>query len=147
VLEKNAKANSANIVAHFGAVHDKSGEVLHFPIQDFKRFGTYGSYGIDYVNGQGRPVKTITIDEFDFEPPVSFMKVDIEGGELFALRGAQKTITKHRMPIIFEYGSHFQDVLGLSFQDYVDFVASIDYRFEKVIDNINYLIVPKERPR
>ena len=110
-----------------------------------KNFGTYGSYGIDYVNGTGRPVNTIAIDDIEFNLPISFMKIDIEGGELFALKGAIKTINKHRMPIIFEYGSHFEEELNLCFQEYVDFIKSINYRFEKIIDNINYLIVPNEQ--
>lgn len=145
ILKKNITENSSNMVPHFGAVHDKSNETLYFPIQDFKKFGTYGSYGIDYVNGTGRPVNTIAIDDIEFNLPISFMKIDIEGGELFALKGAIKTINKHRMPIIFEYGSHFEEELNLCFQEYVDFIKSINYRFEKIIDNINYLIVPNEQ--
>ncbi len=145
ILQKNIQLNAKNITAHFGAVHHKTGEILHFPEQDFIEFDTYGSYGIDYVHGQGRPVKTLCIDDLTYKPPVSFMKIDIEGGELFALKGAIKTIKKHRMAIIFEYGSHFEEKLNSSFQDIVDFVAKINYRFERVVDNINYLIVPKEK--
>jgi len=144
VLEKNVKENTSNVITHFGAVHDKSNETLYFPKQNFIDFGTYGSYGIDYINGQGRPVNTIKIDDIDFKVPISFMKIDIEGGELFALKGAINTITKHRMPIIFEYGSHFEEKLKLCFQEYVDFVKSIDYRFERIVENVNYLIVPNE---
>ena len=145
VMQKSIKENATNITAHFGAVHDKSNETLYFPEQDFVRFGTYGSYGIDYINGKGRPVKTITIDDINFELPVSFIKIDIEGGELFALKGAENTINKYRMPIIFEYGSHFEEELGLSFQEYVDFVKRINYKFVRIIDNINYLILPNSQ--
>jgi FkbM family methyltransferase len=144
ILKKNIEENSKNIIAHFGAVHDKSNETLYFPEQDFKRYGTYGSYGIDYVNGKGRPVKTITIDNINFDLPVSFMKIDIEGGELLALKGAIKTINKYRMPIIFEYVSVHEEELNLSFQSYVEFVDAINYKFERVVDNMNYLIIPKE---
>lgn len=145
ILKKNIEENTTNVIAHFGAVHDKSNETLYFPVQDFTKFGTYGSYGIDYVNGKGRPVNTITIDEIDFELPISFMKIDIEGGELFALKGAINTINKYRMPIIFEYGSYFEETFNLSFQEYVDFVKTINYRFERIVDNINYLIVPNDK--
>ncbi|MBF0123251.1 MAG: FkbM family methyltransferase [Candidatus Omnitrophica bacterium] len=144
VMEKNAKENFSNITAHFGAVHDKSNETLYFPEQDFVQFGSYGSYGIDYIHGKGRPVRTIALDDIRLELPVSFMKIDIEGGELFALKGAIKTINKHRMPIIFEYSSHYEEKLNLSFQECVDFVHKINYRFERIVDDMNYLIVPKE---
>ena len=75
--------------------------------------------------------------------PISFMKVDIQGSDLFALRGAVDTIKRHRMPIIFEFEQQFQAEFGTSFQDYVDFVNSISYRFERLVMDINYVIVPR----
>jgi len=144
ILQKNAKENASNIITHFGAVHDKSDETLYFPEQDFVLYGTYGSYGIDYINGKGRPVKTIAIDDINFELPVSFMKIDIEGGELLALKGAVNTINKYRMPIVFEYVGTHEDALNLSFQDYVDFVRSINYRFKKVSEGKDFLVIPTE---
>jgi hypothetical protein len=63
------------------------------------------------------------------------------------LKGAEKTIKKNKMPIIFEYEYSFEGELGLNFQDYVDFVHSINYRFEKVIVGNNYLIVPNDYPK
>jgi len=83
ILEKNAQLNCSNIEPVFGAVHTRSNETLYFPVQDFERFQTYGSYGIDYVHGRGRPVKTVAIDDMAFDTPISFMKVDIQGGDLF----------------------------------------------------------------
>lgn len=142
ILEKNAKENASNIVTHFGAVHNVSNETLYFPVQDFERYGTYGSYGIDYVHGKGRPVKTLMIDDIRFEQPVSFMKVDVQGGDLFAMKGAVKTIEKYKMPIIFEYEYAFEEEQNFNFQQYVDFVKSINYKFERVINGQNYLIIP-----
>ena len=143
LLQKNADINTKNIITHYGAVHNLSNETLYFPIQDFERFGTYGSYGIDYIHEKGRPVKTIKIDEIAFDKPISFIKIDIQGGDLFALKGAIETIKKYQMPIIFEYEYLFEEELNLCFQDYVDFVESINYKFIKVIDGQNYLIIPK----
>jgi FkbM family methyltransferase len=144
ILQKNIAANrrTGKIVPIFGAVYHTAGETLFFPVQDFQRFQSYGSYGIDYNGGPGRPVKTITIDSLNIEDPISFMKVDIQGGDLQALQGAVETIKRHRMPIIFEYEYAFEDELKMSFQDYVDFVQSIDYRFEKVVSQ-NFLVVPR----
>jgi len=143
ILTKNIKANSSNIEAHFGAVHDKNNETLYFPEQDFVKYGTYGSYGIDYANHKGRPVESIKIDDINFELPISFMKIDIEGGEFFALKGAINTIKKYKMPILFEYVGHYEDSQGICFQDCVDFVSDINYRFEKVV-GCNYLVISKD---
>lgn len=142
ILEKNTKENSKNIITHFGAVHNKSNEILHFPEQDFKRFNAYGSYGIDYKNNNSRPVNTLTVDELTFELPISFIKVDIQGGDLFAMKGAINTINKYKPAIIFEYEYAFEEELNLSFQEYVDFVKSINYHFEKVLMGHNFLILP-----
>lgn len=144
VLMKNIAENAKNIIGHFGAVHNCKDVDLYFPVQDFERFSTYGSYGIDYVHGKGRPVKSIMIDELDFEKPVSFMKIDIQGGDLLAMQGAIKTIEKYKMPIIFEYEYLFEEELNLSFQEYVDFVKSINYQFKNVINGQNFLIVSKD---
>jgi FkbM family methyltransferase len=145
ILKKNIEANqrAGKIVPIFGAVHHTPDETLFFPVQDFQRFPTYGSYGIDYNGGPGRPVKTVTIDALKIEEPISFMKVDIQGGDLQAMQGAVETIKKHRMPIIFEYEYAFEDEFKMSFQDYVDFVQSINYRFEKVVSGHNFLVVPR----
>lgn len=144
ILKKNIRVNDRkNIEAVFGAVHNTPNQILIFPEQDFKRFGTYGSYGIDYSQKkEGRKVPTITIDDLNLTGEISFMKVDVQGGDLYAMQGAAKTIAKHKMPILFEFEYSFQDDMHLDFQEYVDFVKSIDYKFARVINGQNYLILP-----
>jgi FkbM family methyltransferase len=145
ILTKNIEANGkvGKVIPHFGAVHNKSGETLLFPEQDFDEFGTYGSYGIDYTSRHGRQVQTLTIDELNIEGTISFMKVDVQGGDLYAMEGARETILRNKMPILFEYEYLFEDRFNMCFQDYVDFVQSINYKFHKVINGQNFLIVPK----
>jgi FkbM family methyltransferase len=146
VLLKNIAANNKTdkITPTFGAIHNIENETLYFPVQNFEKFGAYGSYGIDYNASKGREVKSITIDSLNIREPVSFMKIDIQGGDLQAMQGAVKTIEKNKMPILFEYEYHFEDDYNLSFQEYVDFVREIGYVFKKVINGHNYLIVPKD---
>jgi FkbM family methyltransferase len=145
ILTKNIASNGreGRIIPVFGAVHSVPDQTLHFPVQDFVRFQTYGSYGIDYTGGKGRPVPTITIDSLNITDPISFMKVDIQGGDLHAMQGAVKTIEKNKMPILFEYEFQFEAECKLNFQEYVDFVGQIGYRFQSVIKGYNYLIVPR----
>lgn len=144
ILSENLKANgSKNVKTFFNAVYDKQDIELFFPEPDFVRFSSYGSYGIDPNAKTGKKVKSITIDSIEFEQPVSFMKIDIQGSDLFALQGAVKTIEKYKMPVIFEYEEQFQHEFGTSFQDYVTFVNDIGYKFLQTVQHINYLIVPK----
>jgi FkbM family methyltransferase len=146
ILNKNIEANHHQgvVIPIFGAVHDRSDETLYFPVQDFKRYGAYGSYGIDYKNQTGREVSSLTIDSLAIQDKISFLKIDIQGGDLLAMKGAKSTIMQHRMPIIFEYEYELEKELALCFQDYVDFVHEIDYHFESVLKGRNYLILPNE---
>ncbi|MEZ5003164.1 MAG: FkbM family methyltransferase [Chitinophagales bacterium] len=144
ILKKNISANNLDniVIPNFGAVHNVAGDTLIFPEHDLSRWGTYGAYGIDYNASKGREVPTITIDSLEIKEPISFMKVDVQGGDLMAMEGAIKTIEKNKMPILFEYEYHLEEEFKLCFQDYVDFVSRINYKFHKVISGHNFLIIP-----
>lgn len=145
ILNKNIKANNktGKIIPHFGAVYNVDNKTLIFPEQNFEEFGTYGSYGIDFKAKEGREVKTITIDSLNIEEPISFVKIDTQGRDLQVMQGLVRTIKKNKMPILFEYEYLFEDRFDMCFQDYVDFVQSINYKFHKVINGENFLIIPR----
>ena len=146
ILQKNITANGKeNVRAIYGAVFDGSRKQVFFPEPDFERFPSYGSYPVQLDGSSVTSVDTLTVDELQIERPISFLKVDIQGSDLYALRGARATILRHRMPILFEFEQQFQAEFGTTFQDYVDFVQSIGYRFDKIIMGINYLVVPDEK--
>lgn len=144
VLEKNIAANKVkNIYPFYNAVFDQNGVDMFFPEADLKKFSSFGSYSLDLKTRTGNIVKSLTIDSLKFQLPVSFMKIDIQGSDLAAMKGAINTIRKYQMPIIFEYEEEFQADFNTCFQDYLDFVNSIGYRFVKTIQDINFLIVPR----
>ncbi len=144
ILKKNIDANGCkNAVPVFGAVWSENSRELIFPRPDFIKSHTYGSYGISPDAAFGRKVNSVTIDSLRIETPISFMKIDVQGSDLHAMRGAVQTIKKHQMPILFEFEEEFRGEFKTTFQDYVDFVDSIGYKFEEVILSINYLVVPK----
>jgi FkbM family methyltransferase len=143
LLERNIGANVlTNVTAVFGAVYDREGVELFYPEPTFERFASYGSYGIDPRATGGRRVRAFTIDSLELPLPVSLMKVDVQGADLFAMRGARRTIARDRMPIIFEYEEQFQEEFGTSWADYESFIKSIGYRIEKQLMDINYVAVP-----
>lgn len=145
-LKKNIIANSCdNIVPVFGAVYEKDGLEFSFPVPDFERFGSLGSYGIDVNNTDPsvRKVKSITIDSLQISEPISFMKVDVQGSDLFAMKGAVNTIQRNRMPVIFEFEEQFQREFNTSFDEYIKFTDDIGYKVTKKVLGINYLILPK----
>ena len=144
LLRLNVELNAlTNVEIVEGGVWNQSGLPLRYPKPDLQRFGTYGSYGIDPLASEGRIVRSLTIDSLEYPSPVSFLKVDIQGSDLFGLQGAVDTIRRDRMPILFEYEPLLQDQFRTSLDDYLAFVEQIDYRVERVINGINYLILPK----
>jgi FkbM family methyltransferase len=144
ILQKNIESNQTkNVIPFYNAVYDTDNIEFVFPIPDLTKFPSYGSYGLDLKAKTGIPVKSLTIDSLDISSPISFMKIDVQGSDLAAMRGAVNTIKKYKMPIIFEYEELFQQDFNTSFQEYVDFVNSIDYKFVKTVQDINYLIVPR----
>src|SRR5579871_648525 len=145
VLRKNIEVNGrVNITPIQAAAYDRAGETVLFPRQDFREFAAYGSYGIDPKASEGRAVETITIDGLAIEQPISAIKVDVQGSDLFAMRGARETIRRHRPVVIFEYEEQFQERFGTSHAEYMAFIEEVGYRVERTINGINYLIVPKD---
>lgn len=144
VLEKNIAVNKiANIKPLFNAVYFESDQTFYFPEPDFVKFGAYGSYNLPLDAVAGQRVESLKIDDLKIDQPISFMKVDVQGCDLFAMQGAVETIEKHKMPILFEFEQQFQETYKTSFQDYAAFVDSIGYKFVEIIMGINYLIEPK----
>jgi FkbM family methyltransferase len=143
LLQRNLRENECNnVVAHCGAVWREAGLSLFYPEPDFKRFGSFGSYGIDPNARSGRSVPSLTIDGLGIQGPVSFIKVDVQGSDLFALEGAAHLILRDKPAVVFEYEEQFQAEFCTNFGDYQRFIGDIGYQVEKVVGGINYLITP-----
>jgi FkbM family methyltransferase len=146
ILQKNVEANGVSefVTIHRGAVWHTSGLELVFPQPDLKK--SFGSYGIVPRATEGRRVRSLTIDELGIKGPISFLKVDVQGSDLFALYGARETIVRERMPILFEFERPpLCEDFETSFSDYADFVASVGYSFVRRIhlDSDNFLVCPR----
>jgi FkbM family methyltransferase len=148
--KKNFDANiCSNVTLFENAVHNKDGETLYFPQHDLSetsifKGAPYSGLALisDSENGVG--VKTITIDSLNIETAISFIKVDVQGADLFAMQGAMQTILKHKPTIIFEFEQPVQENFQTNFNDYVEFVRSINYKFIDVVSEINYVIAPND---
>jgi hypothetical protein len=68
-------------------------------------------------------LSSLKIDSLNIPEKVSFMKIDIQGYDLLAMKGAVETIKRNRMPIIFEFEHLFQDELGINFSGVYRFCA------------------------
>lgn len=77
-------------------------------------------------------------------PPPNVMKIDIEGGELAALRGARKTLGIHRPVIVFECDANAAR-FGYSRRDIVDYLSGISrYDFRSIVEDAT--LIPLDAP-
>ena len=96
-----------NVHAYHYAMSNKSGEMIDIDLPDYNMPNNFG--GLELIKSERsdnqymmknntEAVETVCVDDFD--EPVDFIKMDIEGMEHLALEGSKKTITKYR-PICF----------------------------------------------
>jgi FkbM family methyltransferase len=98
LLCANVALNScSNVFAHHMAVGATGGTIL-VPSLDPEELHNYGGLSL-LGSGRGEPVALITIDSMDLGD-CQFIKIDIEGMETEALRGAAATIERFR-PILY----------------------------------------------
>jgi FkbM family methyltransferase len=104
LLELNIAANELqNVMVDSRAVAEHSCVV---------RFLIFGSPGVHHVQREDSPtdgaaieVRAISLDELIYEhgvPAPTFMKIDVEGGEVEVLRGAQRLLREARPTIVVE---------------------------------------------
>jgi FkbM family methyltransferase len=112
------------------AVSDKEGKV-NFHIAASEN-GAYDSLNNTQRTGFSTTIEIecTTIDNIwksRSQPDVSFIKIDIEGGDLLALRGGIQCITKCRPSMVIEWNPINIKPFGLANKDLYDFARSISY--------------------
>jgi FkbM family methyltransferase len=128
ILERNLGLNpqlASRITVVERALWSNSSTLLTFSPQGP---GTKVSQDVD--GAQEQKISSISIDDFAKSlPRVDFIKMDIEGAELFALQGAEQTLRKHRPNLaisLYHSLSDFVDIpaylasLGLAYDYYLD---------------------------
>ena len=75
-------------------------------------------------------VSAVTIDDFCKEreiPRIDLIKIDTDGFEYSILRGAKKSLGRFLPYIIFEVGIYVMEERGIFFEQYYDYLSSLDY--------------------
>lgn len=110
------------------AVGDRDGEIsLGLP-----EGGNQGMYGIN----AGQPLATVALRRIDDLlpdlPSLALLKMDIEGAELMALKGAEATLRRHRPAIVIELNEKALQRCGASSKDVVSFLEDLGYRGQTI---------------
>lgn len=120
----NLALNSiANVHARMEALGETKGQVT-IPIIDYQRENNFGGLPIGDMQSQnlaGEVVPQIAIDSLEL-PRCEFLKVDVEGMELAALKGARQTIERFR-PILYVENDRRDRSPPL-----IEFLLSLGYR-------------------
>jgi FkbM family methyltransferase len=93
------------------------------------------------LNPSSTVVPTWRLDDVDL-PNVTLIKMDIEGAEPIAIRGARETIRRLKPTILFEFScAMIEQVSGISGRDHLDMLVSYGYDLA-LIDKSSGSIMP-----
>jgi FkbM family methyltransferase len=123
-LCKNIQINNLeNIIKPVNkAVSDHKGKVLMYERSfdgshrvDSEMYSIYdkkylGKYSIPHPNGKSLQVECDTLDNILVNQSVDIMKIDIEGAEVLALKGATNTLKQLRKVVVEIHGDNFDSV-------------------------------------
>ncbi len=132
LLVDNIKMNKyTNILPFNNALNDKY-EWVTLPNINYNESNTnFGGTGIN-ENISTSNIASIKLDDMEkyLRKPLSFIKMDVEGYELFALRGGLNIITKYKPTILIEVWKHLYDNFIIN-ETYI-YLTSIGYKINHV---------------
>ncbi len=128
----NARVVNAAVGASLGIV-----AVPQLDIDADANFGGISLIGENdqQTNAPKSPVQMAALDDYDYAGRVSFIKIDVEGGELDVLKGARRIIARDRPIMMMEMDHKDTDLAALE-----EFLIDADYAFDRC--GPNYLCVP-----
>lgn len=149
-LETNlVRAHADNVVVHSEAVMDRKGmlsqEFCISALSESRNSGMPHLVAADKAGTNDTPVVCIDLDTAlaDLNPEngrIGALKIDIEGGELSAIKGAERVIREHQPAILLEINRHAQRY-GSSQQEIYRHMAGLDYIATSVWRN-DHVFVP-----
>jgi FkbM family methyltransferase len=115
--------------AAVGAVHG-TGQLIFAPATLNSGGAFIGARGASVPAGhETLPVRLIALDEYPLPRPISFIKIDVEGAEPQALRGAARLLTEDRPVILSEvHPSQLKLVSGITPAAFIAQIAGLGYR-------------------
>lgn len=124
-LKLNLNKNEIrNYEAYCKCLSEKSNKVVHLNQVDYNQ--SWVNIGDTSIGSGGEETTTIAIDDLNLQN-VGFIKIDVQGYELFVIRGAINTI-KRCNPIIFvELESHQLVKFGCTKEDVVGLLKELGY--------------------
>lgn len=137
LIKKNIEINDiVNIYVHKVAIADKNGRMI-FRIYDDYAYNSFLLIDRKKLLKEDS-VECQTIDAFIEQNKITkldLIKIDIEGYELPAMKGAENTLNKFRPGIIAEIQPLNLKSIGLGWRDIIDYLAAKDYEAFVITDD------------
>ena len=117
-----------------GAIGEEPGTMTFY--DDDSGFASFHPDPMNLDASAGREVEVHTIDDIVGEGRLDVLKLDIEGAELWALKGARKSVDYHQPTVVIECGrNETLEPFGYSRQDMYDYVSGdLGYSMYSVVD-------------
>ncbi|MHB8604252.1 MAG: FkbM family methyltransferase [Thermoplasmatota archaeon] len=133
MLRRNIAANSfTNVVIHENALSDRAGKV------EFFEHTSLGGHSLG-IKEKGREHDAIAVDAVTLddalatEPRIDFWKMDIEGAEGLALRGATAVLARSpALKLMTEYDQRHMSHFPVKAPDYVDALVAAGFRLSVI---------------
>lgn len=139
---------SSNVTLYHALVADRERddlEIAFHPLEEQDTRSPLAHLGGSFVVGRDqilppylrrKPIRTLPLDEMvPASDRVDFIKIDIEGAEMLAMRGASRILDRDRPMIMTEvHPAQLRSVSSASWGDYRDFMASKQYRPVEILD-------------
>jgi len=132
-FEQNIKLNRADNITLFKmGLSDMAGQMKIFEGFDLGSTSLLGN-NTNKWTGRKDMGEIRTIDSFNFDRPIKFIKIDVEGFELHVLNGAVNLINEYKPIIVFEINLHMLSKDQTSIEDIVTFFTSLITSFLFII--------------
>jgi FkbM family methyltransferase len=144
-----------NVYCHNIAIGD-SEEEIKIQKPNYFQYGNvnFGDVKVGNIEGESVLVKQSRLDSFDFND-LAFIKIDVQGYELNVIKGAEKTIEKHRPYLFVEFEDDLLQEAGTSEKELQEKIESLGYIVKRFQEGIPYqttsgkcldcVCIPKEK--
>lgn len=138
-----ANARAKNVHAYCAALGPEAGVCTLSRLRRKEQGSGHQHEGLVHVARVGEgPTPVVTIDSFDL-PVLDLIYLDIEGFELFALRGATATLARCRPVVVVEINQN-QRFMGLEPGEVAAFLQAQGYAVRATLKN-DVVFLPEER--
>lgn len=148
ILQNNLLLNNCNNVTayRFAVSNENHSTISMEPFTFNKKSINNAALKVDLEGAMGDFSLTRTLDSFEFKK-VDFIKIDIQGSEVNALKGAKNLILNQKPVIFIEIEEQYLRDLGTSSKELIETIFSLNYVMYRIETEYpcDYVCVPKEK--